>query len=488
MNQLKNTSGLIEVLPDPVSLIESMRAVGYTVEAAIADLIDNSISARARVVAVEYDASGEDAYIAILDDGSGMTPSELTEAMRHGRNPTEKRDPSDLGRFGLGLKTASLSQCRKLTVISRRDGLTCARRWDLDVVQQEERWVVVVPEESDQAALPLSKSLEALTSGTLVVWQNLDRLIAGAIDPQAEMTLRLESLRDHLALVFHRFTTKESEFESLEITLNGLRLPPRDPFLKMNHYRQPLEGEVFSHAKGQIRITPFILPPISHLTPEEIVLSGGKQGLRHSQGFYVYRGRRLVIWGTWFRLVPKDEFFKLSRIQVDIPNSFDELWALDIKKSAAYPPDIIRQRLKELIPYFAVTSKKTITYPGRKSTSRGIMPIWNRIEPSHGTYRYSIDVEHPLIRQIQDCMSSKERGLLDGLFAIIETALPVDAIYADMCEDFKRVEITTLEELLEIALILRDVTKLPIAEILKIDPLGRYPSFHSEIQKELNNG
>jgi hypothetical protein len=194
-----------------------------------------------------------------------------------------------------------------------------------------------------------------------------------------------------------------------------------------------------------------------------------------------------VIWGTWFRLVPKDEFFKLSRIQVDIPNSFDELWALDIKKSAAYPPDIIRNRLKELIPSFAVTSKRTITYPGRKSSNLGIMPIWNRIEPSHGVYRYAIDVEHPLIKEIQESLDQKEKRLLDSLFAIIETALPIDAIYADMCEDRKRTETTTLEELVQIAITLRDITKLPTSELLKIDPLGRYPTFHKEIENELND-
>jgi len=185
--------------------------------------------------------------------------------------------------------------------------------------------------------------------------------------------------------------------------------------------------------------------------------------------------------------VPKDEFFKLSRIQVDIPNSFDELWALDIKKSAAYPPDVIRTRLKELIPYFSVTSKKTITYPGRKSNALGLMPIWARIEPTHGVYRYSIDVEHPLIQKIQESLSSEEKKILNILFSIIETALPIDAIYADMCEDRKRTETVTLEELVEVAMTLRDITKLPTDELLKIDPLGRHPSFHRELERALSN-
>jgi len=178
---------LLEVLPDPVSLIESMRAVGYTVEAAVADIVDNSISAESENISIEYDAS-DNPYVAILDDGEGMTPAELTEAMRHGRNPSDARDPKDLGRFGLGLKTASLSQCRRLTVVSKKNHVTSARTWDLDVVQETERWVIVIPFQTEIEDLPLARKLDNYKSGTLVVWQQLDRLIAGSSRPQAEMT------------------------------------------------------------------------------------------------------------------------------------------------------------------------------------------------------------------------------------------------------------------------------------------------------------
>lgn len=155
----------LEVIPDPISLIESMRAVGYSVEAAIADLVDNSISARADLVEIKYDAS-DDPFVAILDNGWGMAPDELTSAMRHGSgNPTDAREPDDLGRFGLGLKTASLSQCRKLTVVSRKDNVTSARRWDLDIVQQSGRWLVVVPELKELEVLPMFPRLQVLESG-----------------------------------------------------------------------------------------------------------------------------------------------------------------------------------------------------------------------------------------------------------------------------------------------------------------------------------
>src|SRR5690606_27858878 len=143
------------------------------------------------------------------------------------------------------------------------------------------------------------------------------------------------------------------------------------------------------------------LPPISRLSEEEIETAGGRDGLRGTQGFYIYRGRRLVIWGTWFRLVPKHEVYKLTRVKVDIPNSFDELWALDIKKSAAYPPEAIRTRLRQLIPHFADKSRKAIVYPGRRSnTNSTVVPLWDRVEPRHGNFSYQVNTEHPLIAKL----------------------------------------------------------------------------------------
>jgi hypothetical protein len=478
----------LEVIPDPVSLIESMRAFGYTVEAAIADLIDNSISAQASLIDLKYDASNNP-FVAILDNGCGMTPDALTNAMRHGsNNPTTRREAGDLGRFGLGLKTASLSQAKILTVVSKKFGVVSARRWDLTVVQQSKRWLVVVPEQSALESLPMFSQLKGLESGTLVVWQDLDRLTAGAADPQSEMTIKLASLYDHLALVFHRFTQKEDGHDPIRIVVNGLAIPPRDPFLKDNTFRQPLEGQLIRHDKGNVRITPFILPPVSHLTMDEINLAGGKEGLRGTQGFYVYRNRRLVIWGTWFRLVPKDEFFKLTRIQVDIPNSFDELWALDVKKSVAYPPDLIRNRLKELIPHFANTSRKTVTYPGRKQTAKGFVPLWQRIEPDHGAFRYELNMDHPVIQSLSSRLGELDQRYLQMLLNMFGDTLPFESIYADMCSDHRKTnESETFAGLLEIAANLREITGLKMEQVLGIDPIVRFPQHHEHLRLELEN-
>jgi len=473
----------LEVVPHPVSLIESMRAVGYSVEAAIADIIDNSLSAAATAIHVKYDAS-EAPFVAVLDDGHGMKPNELTDAMRHGsRNPSDHRAVNDLGRFGLGMKTASLSQCRKLTVISKKAGIISARRWDLDVVQQTGKWLVVVPKPADLAHLPMYGKLEEQTSGTLVIWQDLDRLTAGSGDPQNEMTAKMAALFEHLALVFHRFTQKEDAHPAVVITVNGLQLPPRDPFLGTNAYRQELEGQTITSERGKVQVSPYVLPPICNLSAPEIETAGGREGLRGTQGFYVYRSRRLVIWGTWFRLVPKEEFYKLTRVRVDIPNTYDDLWALDIKKSVAYPPDPIRSRLKQLIPHFANTSKRAITYRGRRTNNGPYVPLWNRIEPRHGTFRYEPNAEHPLIQKLSEILGDAEQRHLQMILDFLGTAIPYEGIYADMCGDSRGNEKEeSIKELITMAESLLEVTGLPVSRILEIDPICRYPEFHEAIK------
>jgi hypothetical protein len=475
---------LLEVIPDPVSLIESMRAVGYTVEAAVADIVDNSISAEAAKITIEYDAS-DNPYVAILDDGHGMSPGELTEAMRHGRNPSDVREPKDLGRFGLGLKTASLSQCRRLTVVSKKQGITSARAWDLDVIQTTERWVIVVPTESELQDLPLLEALRQYESGTLVVWQQLDKLIAGSNRPQAEMTLKFSAMEGHLALVFHRFKHREGSNPAVAIELNGRLLPERDPFLKSNDYRQNLEGQTIKHEKGIVTVTPYILPPITHLNHEQITLAGGIDGLRHSQGYYIYRARRLVIWGTWFRLVPKEEFYKLCRVQVDIPNSFDELWSLDIKKSAAFPPDAIRTRLKEITPHFVNKSRTTVTYRGRQTSKPDTIPLWIRTEPKHNAFEYLINREHPIHQHMASVLAKEDLARYELLIHLLESTVPLDSIYADMCNDKREGTVPAYQECALFAARLMELMNLPLEAILMIDPIAKYPQYHNKLKEEL---
>lgn len=482
-------SEYLEVVPDPLSLIEAMRSVGYSTQSAIADIVDNSLSANATNINISYDASNNP-FVSVLDNGNGMDANELTNAMRHGSsNPNDVRDINDLGRFGLGLKTASLSQCRKLTVVSKKDNDISARCWDLNFVEQKNRWLVVVPTKLELQSLPMFNNLENLKSGTLVVWQDLDKLMSGSSYPKEEMKIRMRDLYDHLSFIFHRFTQKEDGFGSIDIFVNGVKLHPVDPFLSVNTFTQVLEGQQIKLNDAVIRVQPYVLPHMSHLNPDEIRLAGGKDGLRHNQGFYIYRNRRLVIWGTWFRLVPKEEFYKLTRVKVDIPNSLDHLWSLDIKKSAAYPPDVIRNRLKELIPHFANTSKTTITYPGRKQKNISFEPIWERAEPNHGSFRYDINIKHPAILKVADHLNGDDQRNLQFIFQLISAAIPLESIYSDLCSDQRNdqeIEMELIKELVDIANKLIVIAGVSRSEVLNLDPIARYPQYHPQIIKEMN--
>ena len=477
----------IEVLPDPVSLIESMRAIGYTPETALADILDNSISASATSVQIEYDGTGEP-FVAVLDDGHGMNAAELTKAMRHGsHNPIDARSAQDLGRFGLGLKTASLSQCRRLTVVSKQENKVSVRCWDLDVVRIENRWVVVVPSMRECKKLPLYQTLLDKESGTLVVWQELDRLMSGSQDPAAEMTARMADLHRHLSFVFHRYTQREGSSLPVAIAINGLALKSIDPFLKDSSFTQPLEGQAICVNGELIGVQPYVLPHMNHLTQDETESAGGREGLRGRQGFYVYRNRRLVIWGTWFRLVPKEEFYKLTRVQVDIPNTLDHLWSLDIKKSAAYPPDVIRNRLRELIPHFAGASRKTVSFPGRRQKYPvGFEPLWTRVEPSRGSFRYELNPDHAVIRRLADCLDTSAQNTLQHILELVASALPMESIYADMCGDRRAEREDAFAEASTMTKRIMEITGLSLENVLALDPVASFPHYHDQLRKELS--
>ena len=166
-----------DLKPDPASLIESMRDIGYSMETAVADLIDNSITAEAVNIEIRFSWNDGEPWLAIIDDGHGMDADELTNAMRLGsKNPKETRSREDLGRYGLGLKTASFSQCKKLTVISRSGGNLEGREWDLDLISESatRMWTLSILEDQEIESIALAKTIKE--HGTLVLWQKLDRL------------------------------------------------------------------------------------------------------------------------------------------------------------------------------------------------------------------------------------------------------------------------------------------------------------------------
>ena len=423
-------------------LLESMRAIGYDASTAIADLIDNSITAQARTVQILFEP-GPAAAVALLDDGVGMTDAELMDAMRHGsRSPTEDRAPDDLGRFGLGLKTASMSQCRRMTVVTRQDGVTSGMVWDLDDVAESGDWLVGHLDPEDLDFVPFIGGLLEQDHGTLVVWEKLDRIAGGG----SILSQRMGRVIDHLSLVFHRYLTGRPP--QLTILVNRVAIAPLDPFLEdEGSVAGPEEGMLVEGHRVAVRA--FTLPHISRLTRAQIRRAGGEQGLRRRQGFYVYRNRRLIVWGTWFRLFRQEELTKLTRVRVDVPNALDHLWSLDIKKSAASPPAVIRDRLRGLLPTMAKPSRAAHRYRGRAAGTGSLRPIWQRIEDRDGV-RYEVDPNHPVVAALRDNVDNGLLTELDNVLRAVSASLPIEALYNDRANErigHKRAE--TDEESLE---------------------------------------
>ncbi len=421
----------ISLPPFAPVLLESMRAIGYETAAAVADLVDNAITARAKRVHIRFDP-GQPKAMAILDDGAGMDEHQLADAMRHGsRSPQEARAEDDLGRFGLGLKTASMSQCRKLTVVTRRDGRTSGMNWDLDEVARQEDWLAGVLDEDDMERVPFIGYLQQQTSGTLVVWEGLDRLAAGDPGSGSVVSDRMREVAEHLSLVFHRYL--QGRAPRLTIEVNHQAIPPMDPFLEEAGGLAGPE-ESISIDGHRVALRAFTLPHISRLTKSQIESAGGEQGLRRQQGFYVYRGQRLIVWGTWFRLFRQEELTKLTRVRVDVPNALDHLWSLDIKKSAASPPQAIRERLKGLVPTMVRPSQRAHAYRGRTTGTGAIRPIWKRVEDRDGV-RYEVDLDHPAVAALRAGAEGGALAEIDTVLRTISMTVPVEAIYNDRAND-----------------------------------------------------
>jgi len=421
--------------PYAPTLMESTRAIGYSIEAAIADIIDNSVAAKASRIDIDFFPIGE-SYIAILDDGYGMSEERLIAAMQYGsKDPLDEREEYDLGRYGLGMKTASLSQCRILTVITKRAGVVSGAQWNLDHVKKAKSWSLIILDNTEFDKYPSYNKLASLDSGTLVIWQDLDKFAIGENDIAEAFSRKMALIREHLSLVFHRYLSGEQGLKKLDIRMNELSIAPHDPFLSKKS-TQLMDEETIIVRGSKVRVKPYILPHISKLTQKELKELGGKEGLRKQQGFYVYRNKRLLVWGTWFRLMRQGDLSKLARVQVDIPNSLDDLWTLDIKKSTATPPEDVKQNLAVIIEKISEGSKRTWTYRGKKETRDDIIHMWNRMVSREGGIFYEINADYPMIEALVNEYPGI-RSKLDVLLKQISMSLPLNSLYIDLTNDEK---------------------------------------------------
>jgi len=476
-----------ETPPEASAMINTFRAFGYNLRTAVADIIDNSISAKAENIWIKYKWDGAESWVTITDDGSGMNLDELKLAMTPGsKDPNADRDEHDLGRFGLGLKTSSFSQCKRLTVATKSEGFTLINRcWDLDYVNETKKWSLL-DFISDKS---LAGKLDDLNSGTTVIWEKLDRLVGNANKQnEAAMNVFLEefaAVEEHLSLVFHRYM----EQKRVTIYMNGNKLEPWDPFMKQSEGGQLVAKEDLD--KGQVKVKCYVLPHISKLSADERKKSKTEEWYK-LQGFYIYRQNRLLLHGDWLGLFSKNEQYKNARILIDIPNRLDHDWKIDIKKATATPSFAVRKDLVRL-------GKLTRTAAGSLHRFRGnqimlddsiksfdFQSVWKARKTRDDARHYYINPEHALIKDLleKDSISKKE---FKATLSLIGETTPVESIIQYHSDDPESHELRdsgreldqgTIElvTLMYKSLMAQNTSpEIAVKQIFNIEPFNQYP-------------
>lgn len=344
-----------EVIPSAKRLINSLRSLGYEFPTAVAELVDNSIEADATEVVIQVEFDGENSWVMIADNGRGMSSDSLKEAMRFGS--ASIYNERSLGKFGLGLKTASFSQCKHWLVATKSDftnNQIISFKWDLDHVDRTDRWEILPIVDSSLG--PAVRDFLENKNGTVVLWQRLDRILDYE-NPNSErarkkLTNMCRDLEEHLAMVFHRFLMGEVTRKKLRIFLNNNEVLPWDPYARsekatkeLDAIRIPLEHE---GVHGEVVIEPYILPPSKTFSnPNAHTKAGGPKKWNQQQGFYIYRNDRMIQSGGWCRIRTYDEHIKLARFALNFSSKIDGAFKIDVSKMYVQLPPQIRKEVED---------------------------------------------------------------------------------------------------------------------------------------------
>ena len=428
--------------PDASALMTTARSFGnYDLAGALADLLDNSITAGANSIEITCAYGGGRPEIRVRDDGRGMSAEELHVAMRPAStNPDIERATDDLGRFGWGLKSASFSQCKILTVVSKRQGHYVAATWDLDDI---DGWSMATYS-GDEARGLLAHPIPT-TAGTEVIWQKCDRLSEDNSQTQDQFNEIIAHARRKLSLVFHRYVDGVSGARRLSICLNGTPLDSVDPFYSRHPATQAFPPETIAVTEdATVTMKAYTLPHYTKLQSDEYETLGGPEGYVKNQGFYVYRNNRLIIHGTWFRLAKHGELSKLVRISIDIPNSLDGMWKITIDKSDAQLPSRLRKRMKVLVDGFRGRSARVFRSRGGRISDGKTTSVWERYVRSQ-QIQYRLNRSHPLLKGLTERLSPKLRRRLRDVLRLVEQELPIDAVFSDASANPQRLNQSTTD-------------------------------------------
>jgi len=413
----------------------------YALSSALADLIDNSINAGASQVDIEFYSDKTTPMIVVLDNGRGMTASQLHQGMKlASSDPDNEREDNDLGRFGMGLKSASLSQSSSMKVFTRGgDGDLSGAGWDLDLVSNADAdWAMYVFD--DYEIISILKKLKINVpehNFTAVIWDKCDRLVAQNTENSFHLNEAIVKTSENLSLTFHRFL--ENASKPLTINVNGRPLQPTDPFLTHLPATQPHNSaQIELNTVGAIEVQAYTLPHYSKLTKDEQELVDREEGINRNQGFYVYRNRRLIIHGTWFGVFKQNELSNLARVRLDINASadMDKYWHLAVNKAGAQLPAALKRQLREKLEHLPKNAKRVYTNRGRVRRGESVDPFWVR-NVKHSVVTYRINQENKFVQMALDELElgSFSSSKFSALLGLISKAVPIGLMRNDIEAD-----------------------------------------------------
>jgi len=425
------------IKPNPEDLLESVRSFGYSIATAIADLIDNSISAESTIINIDFVFNKTNSFVRIEDNGIGMSQKELEEAMRLGSsNPNNVRKKDDLGRFGLGLKTASFSQCKRLTVATKSSesniGVAC---WDLDYVAKEKEWFLLCDYASNLSKKNINEKFKKDT-GTIILWENLDKIleeIKSGTDSD-HFYRKIENVKVHIGLVFHKLI----EQEKLNIYINGSKIEPINPFTISEKIDSlELQEEILTIKKHPIIIQPYILPHESKYSELNNINRDLIKGFNAHQGIYIYRNDRLIIDGGWLDLdIKEKESQRLCRISISIDNSLDKEWQIEVQKSKAKIPDIIRKEIKLICQKSIERAVKVYSFRGaylKRSKNNDKLEFTWMTKSKNGKKVYELNKNHFLYNKLKELLGNNS-DLFEQYVSIVEQSIPIGMIVNDFSD------------------------------------------------------
>jgi hypothetical protein len=405
------------------------------------------------------------------------------------KDPEEERSEKDLGRFGMGLKTASFSQCKRLTCITKREDYSLIKRcWDIDFINEENEWQLL----DYVSDISFLEKINKQKSGTLVLWEKLDRIVGNAESNNESVKSafyqEMQNVKQHLSLVFHKFI----ESKRVKIFFQNDEIEPYNPFLLNLNNKKPEMG--LPERFDNVEITYYVLPHMSEIGLEDYNKTGGPLGWFQQQGFYVYRGDRLLVAGDWLGLEKKRDYSKLARIAINFSNVNDFNWNLDIKKSTATPPVEIRQELLRIARIAIMKSAKIYNWRGQKAFSESVsnnhQPLWKDEITREGIKKYRINRKHPIISSLL----SEKNKLIGKALKLLEDNVPIELILSNQNEDpafhelEKQTEIPS-QELIDLAIELYKINisqgipeSLAKQQIMNAVPFNLFPLINGHLK------